>query len=358
MTNYSINFNNPGAYSILNIDMPDSGNHYYCVPNNARTGVISLVSLEIMNYYFKNGSLDTKGIKTDKRKFTINDHNSDGEIIRKSISFNYSDIIQSIKENGFFSPSLFNLPQMECYWLDKSIDMSINFHRFDNEHRNALIMTDGTPQQQYGPSYPIKPLLDREGHIITSFQNQLMYRVIKQRSDLIKNSDKALTIEWILDLRSLVNDSISILDITLNQLYIKAQFDPQKLWKFDKEILGEKHGRRIIDKLKWVRQISSSNLNIEKEMLGLDNLRKIRNHFNHFDPPSFAITIEEACLWLNQVIDIGYILFKIRKAINAPCSTLLINFLLQKEVKFVSESHFSDRLPLENRSGYLSSTWK
>ena len=175
---------------------------------------------------------------------------------------------------------------------------------------------------------------------------------------LIEKSDHSLHYDWILDLRTLINDSISLLEITLNQIYIKGKFDLQPGWTFDEEVLGDKHGRRLMDKIKWIRQISGNNLNIEAERNSLDNLRELRNHFNHFDPPSLVVTIEEATIWLNQIIDIGFIIIKIRKSLSVQISTHLINFILQKEAVFNPEPAFTERLPLDSeKTGYLSSTW-
>ncbi len=80
----------------------------------------------------------------------------------------------------------------------------------------------------------------------------------------------------------------------------------------------------------------------------------------HFDPPSLVITIEEATIWLNQIIDIGIILIKIRKAINAEISYELVNFILQREAIFSPKPTTRKRKPLKDtpESDYSSSTWK
>ncbi len=355
-TNYRINFTGISG-AILNLENVEDGKHYYLKSSgDPKTGLRSLVALEIMNSFIRN-DLGVKNHKTEKRRFVVEPIDSDGNPKPKSIEFNYSDIMSSLKKIGYYERTNFNLPELECHWLDKSINMSINFHRMENEHRNVLTMVDSTPQVQYGQNYPIKLQLDREGHMVTSFQSQLLLRVIQQRSNLVRNSHNALSSEWLLDLRTLINDAISMLDITLNQIYIKAEYDPQLGWKFEKSQLGEKHGRRILDKISWVRKIAQTNLDIENEIKSLNNLRQIRNHFNHFDPPSFAVSLEEACTWINQVIDVGIILYKIRKAIRVPCSDILLNFLLQRVVEFNPEPAFKDRLPPKPGYGYESSTW-
>ena len=217
----------------------------------------------------------------------------------------------------------------------------------------------GLPQQQFGARYPIKPKLEREGHLFTTIQPQLVSWIITQRKKLIDHSDNALTLPWVFELRSLIGDTISLIDVTLTQLYIKAEYDLPTGWVFDKAKLGERHGRRLNDKLKWVHQITGENLNIEQERTNLEVLRKLRNHLMHFDPPSLVITIEEATTWLNQILDVGQILFKIRRALKVPPSTELLNFLLQPEAQF----HPRNMLPARSIVGtkpdadYSSTTW-
>lgn len=333
-----------------------AGHKYILFSDKPKKGIITEVGFTVISHFFSNNKSRKKWYK-DIKHYNINwQDNTGNKKVSKPI--NYLIIAKSMREQGTFNPKDFNLPDLECYWLDKSVDVSINFHKFDVGSSETLTMADGTPAQQFGDKYPIKPRLDREGHFFTTFQPQLLRRIISNRTLLIEKSDNALHYDWVLDLRTLVNDTISLLEITLNQIYIKAQFDPLPDWTFDTEILGGKHGRRLIDKLKWVRQISGNNLNIESERNSLDRLRELRNHFNHFDPPSLVVTLEEATDWLNQIIDIGLILFKIRKTMNLQISTPLINFLLQKEATFNPEPAFTDRRPLNSqKNGYLSSTW-
>ncbi len=78
----------------------------------------------------------------------------------------------------------------------------------------------------------------------------------------------------------------------------------------------------------------------------------------HFDPPSLVITIEEATLWLNQIVDLGKILVKFRRAIGQDISIDIINFLLQKEAVFVPHNNEKRQpIDLEKKEDYYSSTW-
>jgi hypothetical protein len=332
------------------------GHKYIVFSARPKIYMNSEAGMLIVRHFFGDKQSYKKWCK-DKTPYTISwTHPKLGQ--QSSGQINYLRIADQLRTKGQFIPSEFNLPDMECYWLDKSVDVSINFHKFDKGSKEALSIADGTPAQQFGESYPIKPKLDREGHFFTTFQPQLINRIIRNRTALIENSDTALHYDWVLDLRTLINDTISLLEITLNQIYIKAEFDPLDGWTFDKTIVGEKHGRRMNDKLKWIRQICGNNLDIESEKNSLENLRELRNHFNHFDPPSLVITIEEATEWVNQIIDIGVILIKIRKAMNLTMFTPLINFILQKEAIFNPEPAFIERLKLNSKqSGYHSSTW-
>jgi len=335
----------------------DMGHKYIIFSDKPLTGANTEAGFVIITYFFGNKKSRKKWYK-DKNGYNINWSDNNGN---KKISkpINYLIIAKHIRENGSFNSREFNLPDIECYWLDKSVDISINFHKFDTGSKEALTIEDGTPSKQFGDKYPIKPRLDREGHFFTTFQPQLIRRIIHNRTALVENSNNALHYDWILDLRALINDTISLIEITLNQIYIKAQFDPLPDWNFSPDKLGEKHGRRLNDKLKWVRQISGNNLDIEAERDSLDKLRKLRNHFNHFDPPSLVVTLEEATTWLNQIIDIGFILVKIRKTMRLEISAHLLNFILQKKAIFNPEPAFIERMVLNSeKNGYLSSTWE
>lgn len=270
---------------------------------------------------------------------------------------NYKVISTHIREDGRFDIDKLNLPHIECMWLDHSSDIKMNIHIAGK--KNLFGISSGDNQAHYyGEKYPIKPTLRREGHLYTSFQPQLLDRIVRERARLINNSGSSLTDDWIFDLRNVINDSISLLDIALNQLYIKAEYEPLSSWAFDKKKLGERHGRRINDKLKWIYQISSVNIDIEKEKKNLETLRILRNHLMHFDPPSIVITLQEAANWLNYIIDIGIILIKMRRALKLEVSTELVNFILQHEAVFVPPNN-AKRQPITRdfSDDYYSSTW-
>lgn len=331
--------------------------HFFKFDVEPISGSITEVSTLLTNHFLKNIKKSIPKWKAENQTYFVNwTDNSGGK--QKSIPVNYRIFSKKIRDSGVYYHSEYNLPKIECYWLDNSVDVSINFHKFDEGGSEALTVKDGTPEKQFGTAYPIKPQLDREGHFFTTFQPHLIRKVIQRRTELISNSEKATDPDWVMELRYLINDIFSLVDITLNQFYIKAKYNPQEGWSFDEAKVGSKNGRRLLDKLKWINLITGKNLNYEPERISLKRLKEVRNHFNHFDPPSLVITLEETETWLNDVIVIGFLLVRIRKTINALISDDLINLVIQKKAKFVPQAAFANRLQLDSKkNGYYSSQW-
>lgn len=328
--------------------------HRYIVSDKKKSGILTDIIISILEYFLKEKKSKNEWIK-DNRQHLVNWTLQDRKF---STEISYFILSKYLRQVSVFNNFELELPPLECAFLDKSNSLSIDFHNYNNSSKTALHIADGIPLIQFGEAYPIKPKLDREGQFFTSFQPIITQRIINGRNSLINNSNQALTPDWFLDLRCVINDTISLLEITLTQIYIKAKFDPLPGWKFDLKKVGDKHGRRLGDKLKWIYQISGVNLNIESEKRSLNDLRELRNHLNHFDPPSFVITLEEAAVWLNQVLDVGIILLKIRKTLKLEISNDLINFLLQHQVVFVPRPGYETRTKLNSeQSGYKSSTW-
>lgn len=123
-------------------------------------------------------------------------------------------------------------------------------------------------------------------------------------------------------------------------------------------MLGPKHGRRFKDKLKWIAHISGKPFNIESLKPSVFLFKEIRNHLNHFDPPSFSLTGEESPRILNAVLDVCKIHIEIRKALNLSISVNLINLSLQKPVIFTPELAYARRADFnEKEEGYNSCRW-
>ena len=330
---------------------------FFIFDSNPWQGAITEASFILTRHYLKNIIKTDSQWKTSSITYSNSWTNNNNETI-KSKSINYLIFAQHLRDNGKFIPQMLDLPEMECYWLDNSVDLNINFHMIDKAKGEALTMQDGTPAKQFGSAYPIKPKLDREGLFFTTFQPQLIRKIISRRNELVNTSSKALDHNWVMDLRYLINDTFSLLEITLNQFYIKAQYNPEPRWNFDLKVVGDKNGRRLTDKLKWIRQISGKEFNYEPEKESLMRLKEVRNHFNHFDPPSLVLTLEEIEIWLNDIIKIGFLLVRLRKTIGVKISDELLNLIIQKKVKFKPQDAFKERLPLDSKkTGYYSSQW-
>ena len=339
-------------------NQPLPKDHFYFIfDDKPLPGAITEASFILTFHYLKSITKNESQWKRDTTSYKNTWTNNAKEQV-KSKPINYLIFAQNLRENGKYIPQSLNLPEMECYWLDKSVDLSINFHMIDKAKKEALTMQDGTPERQFGTAYPIKPKLDREGHFFTTFQPQLIKKIIARRNELVNTSDKALDYNWVMELRYLINDTFSLLEITLNQFYIKAKYNPETGWKFDEKIVGDKNGRRLLDKLKWIRQITGKEFNCEPERQSLMRLKEVRNHFNHFDPPSLVITLEEVEIWLNDIITIGFLLVRLRKSIGVNISDELVNLIIQKRVIFTPQEAFKERLPLDSKkTGYYSSQW-
>jgi hypothetical protein len=282
------------------------------------------------------------------------------EVVRRiipfrSIDFNYRSIVNYIKVNGYFNPEHFNVPYLEEDWLDDTHTVSYSENITPGGYKlNVYHSLNG----YFGGKFPLNPFLNSQGMIVENFLNILLDRIIKNRIKLVENSSNFFSNEWIMDFKDIVNDCISSVDVMLNIIYIKAEYDPLPKWKFDKAKLGDRFGRKMNDKIKWVYAISGNLLNIEAEKKSFDYLREMRNHLSHFDPPCFAITIIDAVNVLNKIIDIGKLHIKIRQTLEVQVSTFLLNFVLQPEVIHNPDPAFINNIRRNVRDGYYTSTWE
>ena len=328
--------------------------HFFIkLSDDYRTGIIPECAKNILNFYSKKSISKRKDWVKQKEFYITNNEN---QTHSKNIS--YSILTNYMRSYGSFSHEEFGLYPYQEFWLDYSINMTIDSHIYDENE--ALTFSIQDQKQKYGENYPITPQLDREGHLYSSMQDLLINRIIYLRKKLVDESNLALSTNWIFDLRTLIVDVVSLVDITLHQLYIKAQYDPLPTWTFDKSILGEKYGKRMVDKFKWITKITGNSLdNARDEKDSFNNLKQIRNHLMHFDPPSLVLPLEEISMWMNQIIDVAFLLKKMREKMNVSSSTAMTNFLLQKDVLFIPKSNCQNRLPLNSsRNGYRSSYWQ
>ena len=162
----------------------------------------------------------------------------------------------------------------------------------------------------------------------------MIRRIGSSRIFIVTNSHLFFTSEWLFALKNILNDIVSLVDISLNQIYLKAQYDKKSDWNFNIDDLGTRHGVRLLDKLKWIKIITGKDLNIEKEKETLSKLKDIRNHLNHFDPPTFVATLNEISCWLNDIFDIVKIVIKIRTCAGELINKDLIHLFLQQDILY------------------------
>lgn len=83
----------------------------------------------------------------------------------------------------------------------------------------------------------------------------------------------------------------------------------------------------------------------------------VRNHFNHFDPPCIAYTVEDVVGWLNDVPRIGMLLWKIRAKLRSQLNPTIIEIITLPEVMFVPRNPTLPRVPQPRDVGYASTIW-
>lgn len=203
------------------------------------------------------------------------------------------------------------------------------------------------------------PTLDREGMIFTSVEGVLYGSVLDLRERLVTRSDDVLLRgpRWFNDLRLLVNDVVSAVDIALTFLYLMAEHAPKAGWHFEPARLGDRHGRRMVDKLRWVEGITGRQLNAIGPRAAFKELCELRNHLNHFDPPCLAYSVDDAAHWLNLVPPVGELLWEIRKCMDEPVSRDLVRWLLQRPVAVVPRDPVRPRPVQLATAGYASTRW-
>jgi hypothetical protein len=131
------------------------------------------------------------------------------------------------------------------------LDSSIGFAKPDG----PIATADGTRYLPFalpltfGKGFPVTPSIDREGIQFSNFQNQLQANIVRLHNRLVDNCHWAFDLEnmiWFHDLRMLLNECVGVVDITLHQLYFKAQYGPKPAaWQFDPDKLGPRQGVRL-----------------------------------------------------------------------------------------------------------------
>ncbi|MBI9010554.1 MAG: hypothetical protein JEZ05_11075 [Tenericutes bacterium] len=316
---------------------------------------VRYVAKEILNDYLQSDKSITQLKKMKMFKINCYEQSGDKRKEWKSENISYDLILENIENNNTFKFEEFKAVELKCRWLDGNIDISLPQFFIDPNGQTVKLNLN----MPFGEKFPIHPTIDREGCMYNSFQNALAKRILYNHKKLVDESYDFLTSDWLYDLITLISNSVSLVDITLNQLYIKAEYDPLPNWKFDKERLGERHNRRLTDKIKWVSQITGNNLyDIEKELKSLKEIKDLRNHTQHFDPPCFGYSLEDVAKWLNMISDIGMLVHKIRKRLKSVTNIYIYEIILLPKVLINGNVLFDrNRVPQEN-TGYDSTRWK
>lgn len=305
------------------------------------------IACAIMNYY--TGARPPKGKKwwwkQPRQTVTLTHRNPAGhnELV-DSKPFSMRDVAAMLERTRGFDAAQFGTVQPSCDWMDPSIGMKLDGY--------GASISMGT---FLGPRFPLRPKLDREGGMYESFQWSVSKRVLYLRQSVVDKSHRFQDDEWFEDLRAFVAESVSLVDITLHQIYFKAKYNPLPGWSFDEAELGPRHGS-LRDKLRWVYQITGRDTTARDELVAFGALRNLRNQLQHFDPPCFCYTMEEVADWLNHVHPLAHLLWDIRRRVDAPLSVPLIEMLLSPRVVFVPRSR-SGRTKQPSDVGYASTRW-
>ncbi len=214
-------------------------------------------------------------------------------------------------------------------------------------------------------SFPLRPAIDREGLLYAPLTTFLHKSIVKSREYLVEYSHQMFTFDenWMQNFFTYFNSCISLVDSICMHVRYMAKYDSMEPKRetsliYDEKALGPIMARRLIDKIRWIALCTGSQLdNISSELRSLKRIKAVRNHINHFDPPVFSCTAEEVCSWLNDIYDIGNLLWKIRQKLRLPPSRALCAILSVPRVTFVPSVSGQIRPPQKVTSGYATSCW-
>ncbi len=331
--------------------------YFAWAPLKPNQKIVRDIALSLLNTYSRQKRSRTKwkAMKAFKIEWKAPKYNLDGKITnwepRTSVPMTLEELEAHIETERTYNFQKFGLYDPRCDWLDAAVDVAPHSHTFDQTSNRALTFSIPSP---LGEKYPYHAALDREGRAFSSFQALLLKRVSTLRARLVEHSEEVFSDTWFQDFRSLVSECVALIDSTLHQIYFKAKYAPLPGWRFDETQLGPRHGRRVTDKLGWVYKITGNHLHADDERQGFILIKDLRNHLQHFDPPSFCFSLEDATAWLNKALACARLNWAIRQCVSSPLSVPLIEFLLQPEIMFVPMTPNSPRLPQPTGMGYSS----
>ena len=244
------------------------------------TSEASRLAAYVLNRYTQADLSVTKYRKLRRLTGTLTDQRTG---ISSELVLEFDALVDHIRECRTFRHEDFRLPPLECDWLDASgfgiakSDAPIATTDWSAFLKIALAVP-------FGHGFPLQPCIDREGVAFASFQEPIQRNITALHRRLVEESHQAASLRsnWLSDLRMLLNECISLVDITLHQLYFFAEHRGTEVgWRFYPEALGSRHGSRIADKLRWVGLITGKHLDdAATERRALSELKAVRNHFN------------------------------------------------------------------------------
>jgi hypothetical protein len=270
-------------------------------------------------------------------------------------TIDFEQLSEHLRTSRELSPGTIGEALLSSDLLDSPVTLHRDYHMLPG-HTEAMAFHLETP---YGASFPIRPALDREGFAFASFQGAIQSNLLYLRRHLVETSDSAVNstdTKWLNTVRALINECISLIEITLHQLYYAAEYQVRPGWRFDPDRLGSRYNRRFNDKLKWVGEITGRHLdNAQKEIAAVNELREVRNHLNLFDPPCVAMSIEDVAHWANLVPKTAGLAWKLRSKLGEQITPELIQLLLVPKVVFVPRDPNRPRDTQTDAFGYRSS---
>lgn len=146
----------------------------------------------------------------------------------RKVLIRFEQLVDHVRATRSFRTEEFELPPLESDWLDYSLGMAkpdapIATADYSEFAKIALPLP-------FGPGFTLEPCIDREGAMYASFQVPIQQNIVTLHQRLVSNSHLATSLDnaWRNDLRMLINESVSLIDITLHQLYFMAQHRGQE----------------------------------------------------------------------------------------------------------------------------------
>ena len=331
--------------------------HQYFQAVNGRTPNSRCRSIVayILNLYTKKNLSVTKWRKTPPFKI---EWVSQERIQRGFIDFN--KMVQKCHLDRKFTVSDFGLPPLMSPLFDSPVEIGVP---------EAPIGSDGgtvkmrLPLSSLGDKFPIVPMIDREGFAIADMQTLVEQNIASLFRNLLNTSHLAPDPRsgWLTNFRLFVSECITAVDMMLHKVHLLAEYRADDLgWHFDAKTMGSRHGTRMIDKFKWVSQVSGRPFALTPSVRRtFGQIKDLRNHLSHFDPPCFAATMVEVCAWLNSVQGIGDVLWAIRKHLRQQLSESTVNILMLPRVEYSGKGIFGRVPPPHDKTiGYCSASWQ